>query len=105
MHDLRHIGGVSFGVSYGCSPLCIARMDAMRQTPPKSPGRPKKDPTGDDLRQLNVKQTKRVIEAAKQAAAARRMSLTDYVAWLIAQDNQAILPDLAASQEVLPLTG
>ena len=66
-------------------------------------GRPRKDPTGDDLDRLNVRMPRRLKAAAIAKASKHGMTLTDYLAALIAADMpDETTQDVPGIQEVLP---
>ena len=64
-------------------------------------GRPRKDPTGHDLVNLNFKVPGRVKEIAKAAAADHGMNVTDYLIALILNDNPRTATGAVGLQEVL----
>ncbi|MFJ6099327.1 hypothetical protein [Williamsia muralis] len=64
-------------------------------------GRPRKDPTGDDLVNLNFKVPGRVKTIAKAAAADHGMNVTDYLIALILNDNPSESTGAVGLQEVL----
>lgn len=76
------------------SPSCVRRAKA---------GRPRKDPTGDELDRLNVRMPRRLKAAAIAKAGEHGMTLTDYLAGLIAADMpDETTHDIPGIQEVLP---
>ncbi|MGK9274533.1 hypothetical protein KXR83_26425 [Williamsia muralis] len=64
-------------------------------------GRPKKDPTGAELKSTHLKFRGRIKSVGVAKARAHGMSFTDYVERLIEADNPDLL-DTNGIQEVLP---
>lgn len=90
---------------------CTTKIECCRVSLPWKPvlyrqnktmaGRPRKDPTGHDLVNLNFKVPGRVREVAKAAAADHGTTVTDYLIALILNDNPRTADGAAGLQEVL----
>ena len=63
-------------------------------------GRPRKHPAGLDLVTPKIKLTPELKEATRCGAAARGMTMTDYLAALVAKDQQRDIPGAPALHEV-----
>lgn len=66
-------------------------------------GRPKKDPTGAALVPITLAVTRTANNVIRAEAAARNMSLVDYLCALVAADTGQQLPGVPPLQEVLEL--
>lgn len=67
-------------------------------------GRPKKDPTGAALVPITLAVTGTANKVIRSEAAARSMSLVDYLCALVAADTGQQLPGVPPLQEVLELS-
>lgn len=66
-------------------------------------GRPRKHPAGIDLVTLKIKLTPEVKEATRAGAAARGLTMTDYLAALVAKDLRRNITGAPALPEVIEL--